>query len=85
MAGCAAAHEITKKGGKAVVYEAAHGLGGRARSWHRPELDPDVGINLMCASIYTVMWEMIREHGLEDRLSNTPAALGDLGVVEVGT
>ncbi|MFC4560990.1 FAD-dependent oxidoreductase [Nocardiopsis mangrovi] len=68
MAGCAAAYAIAKNGGAAVVYESSAGLGGRARSWHRPEIEPDVGINLMCASIYTTMWEMIREHGLEDEL-----------------
>ncbi|GAA3971182.1 FAD-dependent oxidoreductase [Thermobifida alba] len=75
MAGCAAARELVKAGRDVVLFEAADGLGGRARSWHRPEIEPDVGINLMCASIYSLMLEMIREHGLENELSSISSNL----------
>ncbi|MFC0107701.1 FAD-dependent oxidoreductase [Kibdelosporangium aridum] len=68
MAGCAAARELVKAGREVVLFEAADGLGGRARSWHRPEIEPDVGINLMYVSFYRLMSEQIREYGLEDQL-----------------
>ncbi len=68
MAGCAAARDLVKAGRDVVLFESAEGLGGRARSWHRPEIEPDVGINLMYVSFYRLMSEQIREYGLEDRL-----------------
>ncbi|WP_079127334.1 FAD-dependent oxidoreductase [Streptomyces sp. TP-A0874] len=68
MAGCAAAKELLKAGREVVVYEASPGLGGRARSWHRPEIEPDVGVNLWFTSFYKLMFERIREYGLEDQL-----------------
>jgi protoporphyrinogen/coproporphyrinogen III oxidase len=68
MAGCAATKELVAKGHSVDVFETGDGLGGRARSWHRPEIEPSVGINLMCASIYDLMWQRVREYGLEDQL-----------------
>nr|CTQ98071.1 Protoporphyrinogen IX oxidase, aerobic, HemY (EC 1.3.3.4) [Kibdelosporangium sp. MJ126-NF4] len=68
MAGCAAAKELVGKGHDVTVFESGDGLGGRARSWHRSEIEPSVGINLMCASIYDLMWQRVREYGLEDQL-----------------
>ncbi|MFB7706939.1 FAD-dependent oxidoreductase, partial [Streptomyces niveus] len=68
MAGCAAAKELLKAGREVVIFEAAAGLGGRARSWHRPEIEPSVGINLWFTSFYKLMFERIREYGLEDQL-----------------
>lgn len=68
MAGCAAAKKLIAEGREVVIYESADGLGGRARSWHRPELEPSVGINLMYVSFYSLMKEMINEYGLEDEL-----------------
>ncbi|MFD4995213.1 FAD-dependent oxidoreductase [Streptomyces buecherae] len=69
MAGCAAAKELLKNGREVVVYETTAGLGGRARSWHRPEIEPDVGVNLWFTSFYKIMFERIREYGLEDQLT----------------
>ncbi|MDQ8706186.1 FAD-dependent oxidoreductase [Streptomyces sp. LHD-70] len=66
MAGCAAAKQLIKAGHEVVVYESADGLGGRARSWHRPEIEPSVGINLMYVSFYSLMTEMLEEYGLKD-------------------
>jgi oxygen-dependent protoporphyrinogen oxidase len=68
MAGCAAARELIRAGRDVVLFEAADGLGGRARSWHRSEIEPDVGINLMYVSFYPLMTQQIREYGLEDQL-----------------
>ncbi|NEE54491.1 FAD-dependent oxidoreductase, partial [Streptomyces sp. SID8455] len=68
MAGSAAARKLVRAGREVVVLEAADGLGGRARSWHRPEIDPDVGINLMYVSFYRLMTELIEEYGLRDDL-----------------
>lgn len=68
MAGCAAARELVRAGREVVVIEAADALGGRARSWHRPEIVPDVGINLWFTNGYKVMFERIKEYGLEDSL-----------------
>ncbi|MBC3991298.1 FAD-dependent oxidoreductase [Streptomyces buecherae] len=69
MAGCAAAKELLKNGREVVIYETTAGLGGRARSWHRPEIEPDVGVNLWFTSFYKIMFERIREYGLEDQLT----------------
>jgi oxygen-dependent protoporphyrinogen oxidase len=68
MAGCAAAKKLIADGREVVIYESADGLGGRARSWHRQEIEPSVGINLMYVSFYSLMKEMISEYGLEDEL-----------------
>ncbi|MER7763851.1 FAD-dependent oxidoreductase [Streptomyces sp. NPDC097619] len=68
MAGCAAAKELIKNGREVVIFEAGAGLGGRARSWHRPEIEPDVGVNLWFTSFYKIMFERIKEYGLEDQL-----------------
>lgn len=68
MAGCAAAKELIKAGREVVIFEAAAGLGGRARSWHRSEIEPSVGINLWFTSFYKLMFERIHEYGLEDQL-----------------
>ncbi|HEY9373549.1 FAD-dependent oxidoreductase [Streptomyces sp.] len=68
MAGCAAAKKLVRAGREVVIYETADGLGGRARSWYRPEIEPDVGINLMYVSFYRIMTELIREYGLESEL-----------------
>ncbi|MDI3422919.1 FAD-dependent oxidoreductase [Streptomyces luteolus] len=68
MAGSAAARQLLRGGRDVVVYETADGLGGRARSWHRPEIEPDVGINLMYVSFYKLMTQLIKEYGLEDEL-----------------
>ncbi|MFF7795763.1 FAD-dependent oxidoreductase [Streptomyces sp. NPDC007991] len=68
MAGCAAARQLLRSGREVVVFETADGLGGRARSWHRPEIEPDVGINLMYVSFYKLMTQLIKEYGLEDEL-----------------
>ncbi|TQJ05906.1 oxygen-dependent protoporphyrinogen oxidase [Amycolatopsis cihanbeyliensis] len=68
MAGCAAAKELITAGREVVIFETADGLGGRARSWHSPEIEPDVGINLMYVSFYQLMSEHIREYGLSDEL-----------------
>jgi protoporphyrinogen/coproporphyrinogen III oxidase len=68
MAGTAAARELSRAGREVVVLEAADGLGGRARSWHRPEIEPDVGVNLWFTSFYKVLFERIREYGLEGDL-----------------
>ncbi|MBA9003164.1 FAD-dependent oxidoreductase [Thermomonospora cellulosilytica] len=68
MAGCAAARTLVKAGREVVLFEAGEGLGGRARSWHRPEIEPHVGINLMYVSFYPLMTELIREYGLRDEL-----------------
>jgi oxygen-dependent protoporphyrinogen oxidase len=68
MAGCAAAKKLVAAGREVVIFDPADGLGGRARSWHRPEIEPSVGINLMYVSFYSLMTEMIREYGLEDQL-----------------
>ncbi|MDT0329527.1 FAD-dependent oxidoreductase [Nocardiopsis lambiniae] len=75
MAGCAAARELTAAGKEVVLFESADGLGGRARSWRRPEIEPEVGINLMCASMYSTMWGMIREYGLEGELEKISSNL----------
>lgn len=69
MAGCAAAKELLKNGREVVIYETTAGLGGRARSWHRPEIEPDVGVNLWFTSFYKIMFERIREYGLENQLT----------------
>ncbi|CAM5723363.1 flavin monoamine oxidase family protein [Streptomyces fumanus] len=68
MAGCAATRQLLRSGRDVVVFETADGLGGRARSWHRPEIEPDVGINLMYVSFYKLMTQLIKEYGLEDEL-----------------
>ncbi|MFF8608678.1 FAD-dependent oxidoreductase [Streptomyces sp. NPDC015346] len=68
MAGSAAAKKLIEAGRDVVIFEAADGLGGRARSWHRPEIEPDVGINLMYVSFYQQMTALIKEYGLEDEL-----------------
>ncbi|MGW3659744.1 FAD-dependent oxidoreductase [Streptomyces sp. NPDC005151] len=68
MAGCAAAKELIRAGREVVIFETAAGLGGRARSWHRSEIEPSVGINLWFTSFYKLMFERIREYGLEDQL-----------------
>jgi protoporphyrinogen/coproporphyrinogen III oxidase len=68
MAGCSAARELLRAGRRVTILEAGEGLGGRARSWHRPEIQPDVGINLWFTNGYKVMFERIREHGLTDDL-----------------
>ncbi|MFY7067050.1 FAD-dependent oxidoreductase [Nocardiopsis changdeensis] len=68
MAGTAAAKKLAGDGAETVLFEGADGLGGRARSWHRPELEPDVGINLMFVSFYERMGALIREYGLENDL-----------------
>jgi protoporphyrinogen/coproporphyrinogen III oxidase len=68
MAGCAAARELLRAGREVTIFEAGPALGGRARSWHRPEITPDVGINLWFTSFYTVMFERIEEYGLADSL-----------------
>lgn len=68
MAGCAAAKELLKAGREVVIFETGAGLGGRARSWHRPEIEPDVGVNLWFTSFYKLMFERIREYGLEGDL-----------------
>jgi oxygen-dependent protoporphyrinogen oxidase len=68
MAGCAAARELLRAGREVVILESSPVLGGRARSWHRPEIVPDVGINLWFTSFYRVMFERIREYGLSDQL-----------------
>ncbi|MFI9612482.1 FAD-dependent oxidoreductase [Streptomyces sp. NPDC052023] len=68
MAGCAAARQLLRGGRDVVVFETSDGLGGRARSWHRPEIEPDVGINLMYVSFYKLMTQLIKEYGLEDEL-----------------
>ncbi|MFW3461879.1 FAD-dependent oxidoreductase [Streptomyces sp. 058-1L] len=68
MAGSAAAKKLIASGREVVIYESADGLGGRARSWHRPEIEPDVGINLMYVSFYKLMTELISEYGLESEL-----------------
>ncbi|AXE88779.1 FAD-dependent oxidoreductase [Streptomyces sp. Go-475] len=65
MSGCAAARELIMAGRDVTVFEAGDGLGGRARSWHRPEIEPDTGINLWFTSFYDVLFERIREYGLE--------------------
>ncbi|KRV47678.1 hypothetical protein AQ490_04625 [Wenjunlia vitaminophila] len=65
MSGCAAARELVAAGRQVTVFEAADGLGGRARSWHRPEIEPDTGINLWFTSFYKVLFERIKEYGLE--------------------
>jgi oxygen-dependent protoporphyrinogen oxidase len=80
MAGCAAARELLRAGREVVIFESAEGLGGRARSWHRPEIVPDVGVNLWFTDFYTVMFERIREYGLEKDLvpmSNTVIIVND--------
>ncbi|WP_329116478.1 FAD-dependent oxidoreductase [Streptomyces sp. NBC_01353] len=68
MAGSAAAKKLIASGREVVIYESADGLGGRARSWHRPEIEPNVGINLMYVSFYSLMTELISEYGLESEL-----------------
>lgn len=68
MAGCAAAKKLLAAGREVVIFESADGLGGRARSWHRPEIEPDVGINLMYVSFYPLMTQLVREYGLQDEL-----------------
>jgi protoporphyrinogen/coproporphyrinogen III oxidase len=68
MAGCAAARELVRAGRRVTLFEAADGLGGRARSWHRPEIDPDTGINLWFTSLHRTLLERIREYGLEGEM-----------------
>lgn len=68
MAGTAAAKKLVEAGREVTLFETADGLGGRARSWHRPEITPDVGINLMYVSFYERMTELIREYGLQEDL-----------------
>jgi len=68
MAGCAAARELVKSGREVIILEAGEGLGGRARSWHRPEIEPSVGINLMYVSFYPLMSKLVEEFGLKDEL-----------------
>ncbi|MER5769519.1 protoporphyrinogen/coproporphyrinogen oxidase [Streptomyces sp. NPDC001985] len=65
MSGCAAARELIMAGREVTVYEAADGLGGRARSWHRPEIEPDTGINLWFTTFYGELFDRIKEYGLE--------------------
>lgn len=68
VAGCSAARELVRGGREVVIVEAADGLGGRARSWHRPDIDPTVGINLWFTNGYEVMFERIKEYGLDEDL-----------------
>ncbi|GLW09417.1 hypothetical protein Misp01_45460 [Microtetraspora sp. NBRC 13810] len=68
MAGCAAARELVRSGREVVIFEVGEGLGGRARSWHRPEIEPTVGINLMYVSFYPLMSKLVEEFGLKDEL-----------------
>jgi protoporphyrinogen/coproporphyrinogen III oxidase len=68
MAGCAATRELLRAGHEVVIFESGAGLGGRARSWHRPEITPDVGVNLWFTDFYKIMFERIKEYGLEDQL-----------------
>lgn len=68
ISGTAAAKKLVSAGEEVTLFESDDGLGGRARSWHRPELDPDVGINLMYVSFYERMSKLIREYGLEKDL-----------------
>lgn len=68
MAGCAATRELLRAGHEVVIFESTSALGGRARSWHRPEIEPDVGVNLWFTDFYKLMFERIREYGLEHEL-----------------
>ncbi|GAA0930100.1 FAD-dependent oxidoreductase [Nonomuraea longicatena] len=68
MAGCAAARELVRSGREVTIFETGEGLGGRARSWHRPEIEPTVGINLMYVSFYPLMTRLVEEYGLKDQL-----------------
>ncbi|GLF98830.1 FAD-dependent oxidoreductase [Streptomyces yaizuensis] len=68
MAGTAAAKKLIASGRDVVIYESADGLGGRARSWKRPEIEPQVGINLMYVSFYSQMTRLIKEYALENEL-----------------
>lgn len=68
MAGCAAARELVLAGRQVTLFEAADGLGGRARSWHRSEIEPDTGINLWFTSQYRTLIDRIREYGLTSEM-----------------
>ncbi|GHD17709.1 hypothetical protein GCM10007147_07150 [Nocardiopsis kunsanensis] len=68
MSGTAAAKKLVSAGDEVTLFESADGLGGRARSWHRPDIEPDVGINIMYVSFYEKMTELIREYGLDKEL-----------------
>jgi protoporphyrinogen/coproporphyrinogen III oxidase len=86
MAGCAAARELLRAGREVTIIESSGALGGRARSWHRPEITPDVGINLWFTNGYKVMFERIKEYGLTDSLitmSNNVIVVDDGKAAEI--
>ncbi|WP_228080865.1 protoporphyrinogen/coproporphyrinogen oxidase [Streptomyces profundus] len=66
MSGTAAARELIQAGREVTLFDTAEALGGRARSWHRPEISPDTGINLWFLTMYKTLFERIREYKLED-------------------
>lgn len=68
MAGCAAARELMLAGHEVTVFEAESAVGGRAHSWHRPEITPDTGVNLWFTNFYRELHARIKEYGLEHEL-----------------
>lgn len=68
MAGCAAARELMLAGHEVTVFEAESEVGGRAHSWHRPEISPDTGVNLWFTNFYRELIARIDEYGLRGEL-----------------
>jgi len=72
IAGLAAAREITRAGGEAVVFEAADDPGGRIRTIRRDGFQFDVGAFIYLGS-YRESTEMMRAVGLEPQMAKVPA------------
>lgn len=68
MAGCAAARQLVQAGRDVTVFEAGAEVGGRAHSWHRPEISPSTGVNLWFTSFYRELLARVDEYGLRDEL-----------------
>ncbi|MFE3001694.1 protoporphyrinogen/coproporphyrinogen oxidase [Nocardia sp. NPDC059246] len=72
IAGLAAAREITKAGGEAVVFEAADYIGGRIKTVRHHGFQFDVGAFIYLGS-YHQATDMMREVGLTKQMTKVPA------------
>jgi len=72
VAGLAAAREIVKAGGEAVVFEAEDRVGGRVKTVRRNGFQFDVGAFIYLGS-YSQATAAMRELGLEAQMAKVPA------------
>jgi protoporphyrinogen oxidase len=72
IAGLAAAREITRAGGQAVVFEAGDHPGGRIRTVRSHGFQFDVGAFIYLGS-YRQATDLMRELGLESQMAKVPA------------